>query len=209
MIKVFTGIDEIDMLVIEELSTPELLRLEETNKGVRRYLTDAFWKKRFENKFHFIFNEPKNYKYLVAFLDNGLTLNENYKRAKKLYLYEITDIIRPKYLLNDIHISVDTLIDHKHDTYDNFVVSISYDYINFNEYVYIEDKINILSFNGDNEYYDKYGVLQHKGGFTTGMLLYQFAKLMPDTLYGEGDVFDGLAYIPDIGYYAGFLVTYN
>jgi hypothetical protein len=112
-----TGVADIDYQFLQNFDTKILGQMEITEQ-YRRVLNDQkFWKNRLNNKLKlFVTDDDKNfdYKFAVKFLDNGKSIEENYKEAMDKGLHIIIKLLIDNNVVAEIKppelLSVDNLL---------------------------------------------------------------------------------------------------
>lgn len=226
-----TNIYDVDALI---LSYVEDLNNIPKNEYFDNILNDQnFWKIRLHHEYTHI--NTIDYKSVVQLLDeNFYSLDDVYFLSTPEISEQLCNIFKynnPIYLLTPINIQIDYLMNYKGQSYINFtntiiecydaggflmndVISDKLTYnrnnINrlknyFNEIIYIKDTISIRV-----NTHLGYQIIElyHKGGFTNGELLYEFAKGLPlgvilntkrtyiffDGLYYDNGIYNLLTY---------------
>jgi len=125
-----TGIYDIDKILLQTIDPEELNNLT-VNDYTRKILNNQdFWKERLRARLGLTTNRNIDYRYIIKFLDNGKSFEENYQYALKNAAYDIIDILlendvvmvnKHNYLLNDIHLEIEDLGEFKKYSYNKFI----------------------------------------------------------------------------------------
>ncbi len=204
-----TGIYDLDKLLLQTIDNEELNNLT-INNYTKKILNDQnFWKERLRKRLGLTTSKNFDYKFIMKFLDNGKSFEENYQYALRNKENDVIDILlennvvlldKPSHLLEDIVINIGELGEIKHYSYNDFIkyildrtnevlidsgndiIDISY----FDEKVYTGDAIIIEI---PNPLYDPFDekseeliifIFRNKNGFTNGEILYELAQKIPN-----------------------------